>query len=350
MSARPRILVTGDNGYVGSVLAPHLAGLGHDVVGMDVGYFRECTLFDDAPSIRRLDRDIRDVTVADLEGFEAVVHLAALSNDAICNLNANWTTDINLEASIRLALAARAAGVRRFLFASSGLIYGLSHAPRVSEESPQDPRAEYARSKVKAEREIAWLARDGFSPTFLRNGSIYGVSPRMRFDTVLNDLLGAALAERKIVLHGDGTPWRPVVHVEDAARAFAAVLAAPAEAVHNQTFNVGADGLNIQLSELADIVVQMVPGCELELVRSPAADRRSYRADFSKFAAAFPAVDFRAPAAGAALVREGLAALPLTRELYRDPRFTRVSWLRSLLSSRRVDQELRWAFANGTMG
>lgn len=324
-------------------MAPYLARAGYDVVGLDVDYFRECTLVPDADRIAEIGKDLRDLTAEDLKDFDAVIHLAALSNDPIGNLSSHWTRDINLIGSVRLAEFARAAGVRRFLFSSSCIMYGLSDAPVVNEESLLDPRTEYARSKVEAEGAIAELAADGFSPTFLRNGTVYGLSPRMRFDTVLNDLVGAAVAEGRVVVQGDGTPWRPVVHVEDVARAFAAVLEAPDDAVHNQAFNTGADALNVRVADLAEAAARAVPGCDVEVVGSPSADRRSYRADFSKFAGTFPSVAFRSPAAGARALAEAFAALPLTADHYRDGRFIRLTWLRRLLDIGRLDQSLRWA-------
>src|SRR5581483_7134897 len=284
----------GHSGYIGSVMAPLLRDQGYDVVGLDIGYFDECTLVPDRQRIPTIAKDLRAVTERDLEGFEAVIHLAALSNDPIGNLNAGWTREINLEGSIRLARLARAAGVRRFLLSSSCIMYGLSDAPFVDEQSPVDPRTEYARSKVEAERAIAALASDEFSPTFLRNGTVYGLSPRMRFDTVLNDLAGGAVAERRLTVHGDGTPWRPVVHVEDVSAAFAAALDAPRRTVHNQTFNTGAPGVNIQIGDLAKAVAE-ASSCELQIAGAPTADRRSYRADFTKFSRTFPRVVFRSP-------------------------------------------------------
>ena len=213
-----RLLVTGHNGYVGSVMAPHLLRSGYEVVGLDTGYFGQCTFVPDVANIPVVRKDIRELESSDLEGFDAVVHLAALSNDPIGNLDAGWTDDINFRASVRLAQLARAAGVRRFLFSSSCIMYGMADASTVTEDSPLAPQTEYARSKVKSERALSELAQEGFSPVFLRNGTIYGVSPRMRFDTVFNDLVGSAVTTGKVVVYSDGKPWRPVLHVEDVAR------------------------------------------------------------------------------------------------------------------------------------
>jgi nucleoside-diphosphate-sugar epimerase len=337
-----RILVTGHKGYIGSVMAPYLARRGFEVVGTDTDYFTECTLVPGDDTIPNLGKDIRDLGIPDLRGFDAVVHLAALSNDPIGNMNADWTRDINLAGSVRVARLARAAGVRRFLFSSSCIMYGLSDAPVVNEDSPLDPRTEYARSKVEAEQAIAELANDRFSPTFLRNGTVYGLSPRMRLDTVLNDLVAAAITERRILIHGDGQPWRPVVHVEDVSQAFAAALAAPVEVIHNQAFNTGSDVLNIRVVDLAAAVADAVPGCRVEILGSPGADQRSYRAAFAKFARTFPMVRFRTPAEGARQLAAAMLSLPLTVEHRTSGRFVRLQWLRRLIDQGLVDPALRW--------
>jgi len=338
-----RVLMTGHNGYVGSIMAPLFLQAGYDVIGLDTEYYAECTLVPDPATIPVIRKDIRDLAREDLDGFDAVIHLAALSNDPIGNLNSAWTEDINFHASVRLAELAKAAGVRRFLFSSSCIMYGMSEASVVAEDSPLDPKTDYARSKVKGERAIAALADERFSPTFLRNGTIYGLSPRMRFDTVLNNLVGSAATTRKVVLHSDGKPWRPVAHVQDIARAFLCVLEAPIERVHNQAFNNGEDRMNHQIIELAETVVKTVPSARLECLASRDADQRTYKTSFSKFARTFPLFQFRwTMTDGARELYEAFTQIGLTAEGFADRRFTRLQWLRYLLESGRLDQSLRW--------
>jgi nucleoside-diphosphate-sugar epimerase len=338
-----RILITGHNGYIGSVMAPMFAQAGYEVVGLDTGFFDPCTLVPDTVRIPAIRKDIRDIEAADLRGFFGVIHLAALSNDPIGNLDEGWTRQINYEATVRLAEFAKAASVERFLFSSSCIMYGMSEANVVTEESPLDPRTEYARSKVLAERAISALAAEGFSPSFLRNGTIYGLSPRMRFDTVLNDLVATAVTTGKVIVHSDGKPWRPVVHVQDVARAFMTVMEAPIAKVHNQAFNTGANELNHQIIELAEIAVQTVPGCELELRAQSGADQRTYKADFSKFARTFPDFKFNWNArTGAAELCRAFQGIHLSFANMQDKRFTRLNWLRHLLETEQLDAALRW--------
>lgn len=335
--------MTGHNGYIGSVMAPHLVGAGYEVTGLDTGYFSECTLVPDTVTIPEIKKDLRDLTVKDVEGFDAVIHLGALSNDPIGNLNDKWTEDINFRASVKLAELARDAGVSRYLFSSSCIMYGASSTQIVTEDSPLDPKTEYARSKVKAEQTISALARDGFSPVFIRNGTIYGISPRMRFDTVLNDLTGQATTTGKVIIYSDGKPWRPVMHVQDVARYFQAFLEAPVEKIHNQAFNSGANELNHQIIELAEIAVKTVPGATLEIKAKPGADQRTYKANFGKFARTFPDFRFKWNAArGAAELYEAFKRVGLTHEDFVSTKFTRLKWLNHLMQSGRLNEALRW--------
>ena len=337
------VLLTGHKGYVGSVMTRVFQEAGQPVTGLDTGYYADCTLFPGQVEVPEIKKDIRDLKQEDLAGFDAVVHLAALSNDPIGNLNPEWTKEINLAGSIRLAELAKGAGVRRFLFSSSCIMYGMSTAAVVTEESPLDPKTDYARSKVEAERAISRLAGAEFSPVFLRNGTIYGLSACMRFDTVLNNLMGSAITTGKVVIHGDGTPWRPVVHVQDVARAFLHLLEAPMEQVHNQPFNVGDNGLNHQILSLAEGVARAVPGAKVERLGSPEADQRTYKTDFGKFARTFPDFRFRWTVdEGTRELYGSLKSVPLAPGHFTDRRFTRLKWLRHLLETGALDESLRW--------
>lgn len=341
-----RILITGHEGYLGSVMAPWLRSQDYDVVGLDTGYFQNCALVPAPSGIRTIRKDLREVGAKDLDGFDAVIHLAALSNDPIGNLNEGWTREINGEGTIRLAELAKQAGVERFLFSSSCIMYGMSQAEVVDENAPLAPQTQYARSKVEAENALRRLADDRFSPTYCRNGTVYGLSSRMRFDTVLNNLMGSAFTTGRVMIHSDGTPWRPVVHVQDVARAFQALLEAPREAIHNEAFNTGADHLNHQIRELGQIVAETVPGCELVMAPQAGADQRTYKADFAKFKRTLPDFEFRWTARkGAQELYAAFTGVRLTHAEFLDKRFTRLSWLRHLLESGRVDDNLRWTMA-----
>jgi nucleoside-diphosphate-sugar epimerase len=340
--SRRRALVTGHDGYIGSAMLPFLLADGWDVVGLDAFLFEGCSLVPDLATVPAMRKDVRDLVREDLTGFDAVVHLAALSNDPIGNLNAAWTRQVNLEATVRLAELAREAGVRRFLFSSSCIMYGVSQEATASETSPLNPQTEYARSKVLAEEALHQFARDDFSPVALRNGTVYGLAPRMRFDTVVNDLVGAALTSGVVTVVSDGAPWRPVVHVEDVARAFAHLLAAPVEKVHDQAFNTGADQLNRRVGELASLVADAVPGARVEVQASPSADQRTYRASFDKFAATFPEFEFRLdPERGIRRLVADLQSIGLHPAQYADARFTRLRWLRQRLDAGELGDDLR---------
>jgi nucleoside-diphosphate-sugar epimerase len=340
-----RVLVTGHRGYIGSVLVPHLLGRGHRVTGVDTGYFDDCTLVSDiAEPEATIVADVRDIGGPDLEGFDAVVHLAALSNDPIGNLNPRWTREINVEATTRLAQLAREAGVRRFLLSSSCIMYGLSEAASVDETTPPSPRTEYAKSKVEAESALGQLVSDGFAPTMLRNGTIYGLSPRMRLDTVFNSLVGSAVASGEVVVKSSGRPWRPVIHVDDVSRAFCEVLEAPLGTVAGEAFNIGADHLNHQVIELARVAAAAMPAARVVVRDEAGADERTYRASFAKWARTFPDFEWRwSCREGAAHLRDGFLEQGLDRELFDDPRWVRLRWLRKLLEEGRLSEDdLRW--------
>jgi nucleoside-diphosphate-sugar epimerase len=338
-----KVLVTGHQGFIGSVLIGLLAEQGYEVAGMDTGYYAEHCLIPPVPVAREIIKDIRDLALADLEGFDAVIHLAALSNDPVGNLSSALTEDINHRASVRLAALAKQAGVRRFLYSSSCIMYGVNDLAVVTEESPLAPQTEYARSKVKSEREISQMAGDGFSPVFLRNGTIYGLSPRMRFDTVLNNLVATAYTTGKVVLQGNGKVWRPVSHLYDVCAYFAHVLAAPIETIHNQAFNCGDDSLNHEIIELARFAAEAVPGSEIVILDRTDADQRTYKVDFTKFRAAFPDFVFQWNAKrGAQDLYRQFDRIKLDAETVSGHGFTRLKTLKQLMAEGRVDHDLRW--------
>ena len=337
-----RILLTGHHGYIGSVAAPMLLAAGHEVTGLDTFLYESCDLTPGS-EVRALRMDVRDVRAADLRDFDAVVHLAALSNDPLGDLRPELTYEINFEASVRLARAARSAGVERFVFASSCSMYGAASSDEpVDETGALRPMTPYAESKVRAERALSQLADDSMSITFMRNATAYGASPRLRLDVVLNNLVGWASTTGRIRIMSDGTPWRPLVHVEDISRAILAVLGAPRDVVAGESFNVGVDSDNYQVRELAEIVREVVPGCEIEYAGDGEPDRRSYRVDFRKIARALPDLRFEWNARrGAAELAEAYAASNMTFAEFDGDKYVRVKHLKKLLAEGALDADLR---------
>ena len=341
-----RVLVTGHRGYIGTVMVPMLVQAGHTVVGLDSDLFEQCTFHPGIFDVPQLRVDLRDVQARDLEGFDAVIHLAALSNDPLSDLNPDITYDINHFASVRLAQLAKDAGVPRFLYSSSCSSYGQAGDNFVDETAELNPITAYAISKVRVERDVARLADDRFSPTFLRNATAYGVSPRLRFDLVLNNLTAWAYAKGRVLIKSDGTPWRPIVHIEDIARAFLAVLGAPRELVHNEALNVGQTEENYRIRELADIVQDVVPGSQIDYAKDGGPDPRCYRVDFGKIQRLLPEFKPQWNARrGAEELHDAYRRGGLVIEDCEGPRFKRIDHLKYLLATDRVDSTLRWRTA-----
>jgi nucleoside-diphosphate-sugar epimerase len=336
-----RVLVAGDGGYIGTVLAPFLAGAGHEVHGLDLGLYEGCDL-GPAPEKIRPSQDMRDIESHELAGYDAVLCLAALSNDPLGDFNPAATYSVNLDGTLRLARAAKEAGVERFLFASSCSLYGAAGSDAVAEDADLFPVTPYGESKVAAERELSAIADDSFSPTYLRNATAYGASSRLRLDIVVNNLTAVAMTTGQVRLESDGSPWRPLVHIEDISRAFLAMLEAPRELVHNQAFNVGRPEDNVQIRDIAEMVRDTVPGSTVSLADGAGPDLRNYRVDFSKLAETFPDLSLRWS------VQEGISELAaayskygLTYEDFVSSRFVRLRRIRELLSAGVVDEMLR---------
>lgn len=346
-----RVLVTGHDGYIGTVLTELLRAAGHQVLGLDAGLFHACA-FSPSPDVPALRADVRDRLTgggALFDEVEAVVHLANLSNDPLGNLSPGLTAEINHRATVRFAEAAREAGVSRFVFASSCSLYGAAGQDAVAETAAFNPQTPYGEAKVLAERDLLPLASEGFSPVFLRNATVYGVSPRLRFDLVVNNLTAWAVSRGEIRMLSDGSPWRPLVHVRDVAAAAVAAVEAPREAVHGEAFNVGRPGENYPIREVAELVGQTVAGCRVTFADGASPDTRSYRVAFDKIAERLPA--WR-PAwtvrDGIAEVRDALAAWtarsgePLPPSVFEGPRFSRIAHLQSLLDGGVLAPDLRW--------
>lgn len=338
-----RVLVTGSEGYIGSVLGPFLMARGHDVVGLDTGFHRAGWLYNGMPSAPTwLNRDVRTIRPEDLRGYDAVVHLAELSNDPVGQLNPEITYDINYLGSVNLARAAKAAGVERFVYMSSCSVYGAAGEGYSDENSEVAPLTAYAKSKVLVEREVRPLSDDGFSPTFLRNATAMGASPRQRFDLVVNDLAGHAWTERVIRMDSDGTPWRPFVHILDIARAIDCVLTAPRDVVHGETFNVGSNDQNYQIRQIAQVISDTLPGCSLSIGDSRG-DARNYRANFDKIHERLPgfATRYGVERTAQQLI-DVFRAIDMSVVEFEFRGYTRIKQIQHLLATRQIDNRYYW--------
>lgn len=337
------VLLTGHKGYIGSVMTPLLLDAGHTVHGLDADLFEGCSFDEDGmTTIPETRKDLRDVQQSDVEGFDVVIHLANLSNDPLGNLDPDLTYAINHRATVRLAELARDAGVGRFVFSSSCSLYGAAGQDRVTEEADFNPVTPYGTAKVLAERDIRPLASESFSPIFMRNGTVYGISPRLRFDLVVNNLTAWAVATGQIRMKSDGSPWRPLVHVEDVCTAFLTALEAPREAIHNEAFNVGSTSENYQVRDVATIVGEVVPDCAVSFADGASPDSRSYRVAFEKITERLGWSPKWTVRDGAEQVYEVLRGLKLAPEVFEGERYSRIEHLKVLLADGRVSPDLRW--------
>lgn len=337
-----RVLVTGHSGYIGSVMVRTLSAAGHVVEGLDTDLFRECTFGPEVPDPAGRLLDVRDVTADALQGFDAVIHLAALCNDPLGSMNPGLTYEINHRASVRLAELAKAAGVQRYIFASSCSLYGVAGEDMLQEDAAFNPITPYGESKVMVERDVARLADDTFSPTFMRNATAYGASPRLRLDVVINNLVAVAHATGEIVIQSDGTPWRPLVHAEDFSRAFLAALQAPRETVHNEAFNVGRTAENYRVSELAEIVSEVVPGSRIRYAADGGPDPRSYRVDCSKLESTLPEYQPQwTVRRGVEELAEAFQRNGFDEADFVGPRYFRIRHIKRLQAEGRLDDAMR---------
>ncbi|HSA79945.1 MAG TPA: SDR family oxidoreductase [Geminicoccaceae bacterium] len=338
-----RVLLTGNEGYIGTILIPWLWARNHDVIGLDSGLFRECTLRSAMRPVPTIRRDVRDVELGDLDGIDAVIHLAGLSNDPLGNLNPRLTFEINHEAAVRLAEVAKRAGVRRFLYASSCSVYGAAGDEFLDEDSPFNPVTPYAESKARSEQDIQRLADRTFCPAYLRAATAYGVSPLLRFDLSVNNLVAWAATTGRVFLKSLGTSWRPLVHIEDIALAYITLLHAPEEKVHNQAFNIGRTDENYRISDVAEIVRQAVPNTYIEFAPDASPDLRNYRVSCDRIVRVLP--EYRTHwtvVHGVEEVYQAIADTGLKSDDFEGPRYNRIAYLEQLLAQGRVAENLRW--------
>lgn len=338
-----KVLVTGSQGYIGTVLVPMLFQKGHEVVGLDTDYYEKCTFCGSPPEVPFIKKDVRDIEKEDVVGFDAIIHLAGLSNDPLGDYRPELTAEINEAGSIRLAHAAKEAGVKRFLFASSCSNYGAGGNDFLSENAPFKPVTPYGISKVRVEAALSDMTDENFSPTYLRASTAYGVSPRLRFDLVTNNLTAWAYTTGLVYLKSDGSPWRPIVHIEDIAQAYIAVLQAPRELIHKEAFNVGTTTENYQIREIADIVKEVVPGCRVEYAEDAGPDKRCYRVDCNKLARTLR--DYKpqwTARRGIEQLYDEYKKTSLTLEEFEGPKYMRIAHIKSLIEEGHLDNRLRW--------
>ncbi len=339
-----KVLVTGTEGYLGCLFAPLLLEQGHEVTAVDTGFYKSGWLYNGTNlTAKTLNKDIRHITLEDLQGIDAIVHMAELSNDPTGQLSPTITYDINHKGTVRLAQLAKQVGITRFVYMSSCSVYGIASTDEVTEESPVNPQTAYAECKVLVERDLTQMADDSFSPTFMRNATAFGASPRMRFDVVINNLSGLAWTTKEIKMTSDGTPWRPVVHALDIAKALICVLEAPRDIIHNQIFNVGDSANNYQVKQIAEIVADVFTGCELSF-GSQNADNRSYRVGFDKINAQLPGFKCEWNAQrGAQQLYDVFCQIAMTKELFEFRGFTRLKQLEYLIQTQQIDRDFFWS-------
>lgn len=338
-----RVLVTGHKGYIGTVMVPMLQARGHSVLGIDSDLYRNSTYGTPPEPVDEIIKDVRDIEKADLEGVDAVVSLAALSNDMLGDFNPDLTYQINHQASVHLAELCIELGIRRYVFASSCSMYGAAGDKVLDESADFHPVTAYATSKVWVERDVSQMASDDFSPTFMRNSTAYGVSPRIRFDVVLNNLSAWAYTTGKVRMKSDGSPWRPLVHIEDISRGVIAALESPREKVHNEAFNVGRNSENYQVKELAEFVRQTIPNCDISFAGDASPDLRNYRVNFDKFAKTFPDYPLQWSALeGAKSIYASYAKFGLDKDDYEGPKYKRIAQLKNLIETGQLDDTMRW--------